>query len=124
PVSDMWVYFLEENDELQDQYGIDFNLEVYTNLQSLYTDLSQGRIDGVSAGPVSMASNAAQGAPLRIGGTIARSTAGILSDGKAWTAEDLQGSRLVAPTGTATWSEVENQIEESLGLVAGEDYEL
>lgn len=123
PVSNMWTHFLDEMPDIQKKHGIKFENKDYSSLQTLYTDLSRGRVQGVSAGPSTMAASAAQGAPVRMVGGIARSTAAILSTGKAWDAKSLKGARLVAPTGTATWSEVQAQIEDTLGLKPG-DYEL
>lgn len=123
PVSNMWTHFLAEMPEIQEKHGIKFENTDYSSLQTLYTDLSRGRVQAVSAGPSTMAATAAQGAPVRMVGGVARSTAAIMSTGKAWDAQSLKGSRMVAPTGTATWSEVQAQIEDTLGLKPG-DYEL
>lgn len=122
-VSNMWTKFLAADAELQAKHGIEFVDTNYTALDALYTDLAQGRVQGVSAAPSSMARQASQGAPVRMASTAARSTAAILSSGKAWTAEDLRGARLVAPTSTGTWADVELAIEDTLGVKPGE-YEL
>lgn len=123
-VSAMWAIFLEEDAELQEKYGIKFTNEKYTALDALYTDLAMGRVQGVSAAPTSMAAQASQGAPVRMASTSARSTAAILTtEGTEWSADALRGKRLVAPTSTGTWSDVQLAIKENLGLGPG-DYEL
>lgn len=120
----MASYFLEDNAELEAEHDLDVNVEYYSNLQSLYTDLARGRIDAVVGGPEAFASSANQGAPIALAGSLSRSNAAIMSRGEDFTTENLRGARMVAPSTTGTWATTRIEIEEKTGLVANEDYEV
>lgn len=120
----MASFYLADNAELETEHDLDVTIEYYTNLQALYTDLARGRIDAVVGGAEAFASSANQGAPISLAGSLSRSNAAIMSRGEAFTAENLRGARMVAPSTTGTWAAVQIEIEEQTGLVANEDYEV
>lgn len=113
---------LADNEEIQEKHGIQLEAVPYKNPSAIYADLIQGNVDVVSTGPLVAAANAAQGAPISIIGTVATTSAGIISDGKPWTKEDLEGSRL-AGFGQGTIEPVQSWIHENWDLEEGKDYE-
>ena len=87
---------IADHPDIQEANGIELTLSGYDSLDALYTDLARKRVDVVSAGPSAAAAMAVQGAPVRIVGTLSPTSVAILSDGRPWSAEDLEGSRIAA----------------------------
>lgn len=115
---------IDRNPDIQDANGIALELKPYDSLDSLYTDLARQRIDVMSAGSSAAAAMAVQGAPVRIVGGLAPTSVAVVSNGKSWSADELEGSRIAAMSSTATWRLLEAWIADEFGLRAGEDYEL
>ncbi|QCB51586.1 hypothetical protein E5720_18960 [Rhodococcus sp. PAMC28707] len=118
------LVMLGEDSAMQEAHGIKLQMEEYSNLSTMYTDIVRGRIDVSTAGPSTVASSASQGAPVAIVGKIANATNSAMSTGKPWDADNVRGSRIVTQTSSSSWKSVEASIANNLGLQSGQDYEV
>ena len=107
--------------EIQEKHGLKLTAVPYKNVQELYTDIAQGRVDLMSGGLATMAAANAQGAPIITFGGLAPTSTTIVGKHKEWTKEALTGSRITGMN-SATWELCAAWIEKNWGLKAGTDY--
>lgn len=123
-VVSMPLLFLQQRKDIQNKYNIELQVEGYSNLNALYTDMARGRLDAQLTGPAPLAAVAAKGAPIAIAGTLARISHVILSNGKPWTRDALKGSRLVTQSASSSWKVMNAIIQRNFDLRADKDYEV
>ena len=123
-LTSMGLSMLGDDSAMQEKHGIKLQMEEYSSLPTMYTDIARGRIDASTSGPASVASSASQGAPVAIVGTIADATNSVMSTGRPWDKDSVRGSRIVAQTSSGSWKSIEASIANQLGLKAGDDYEV